>query len=167
MLSLLTTYAVPIIGSAILAAFAKPDKDKPPIWKRLVDSVVKPSTPTTTNTSPLPADLTNILPSLLDQLLRKPPPVTPSEPVPTPADPKSPNDLIAYILSLLSLPSSPTTTTPTITDVDLISPAEHHSDIASLVACANAVAVANPDCDITVTIDEDGVKVEKVKRVKP
>ena len=51
MLSFLTTYAVPIIGSAILAAFAKPDATKPPIWKRVVDSVV--TTAPTTDVEPV------------------------------------------------------------------------------------------------------------------
>lgn len=163
MLSLLTTYAVPLIGTAILGLFAKPNTEKPAIWKRILETFTKPST--TSPTSPLPNDLLKLLPSLLDQLLRKPPPVSPDEPLPTVPDPKSPQDLITYILSLLSLPPSPTAPGPD--DVELISPVEHHNDIASLVACANAVAVANPEFDITVTVNENGVQVGKVKRAKP
>lgn len=159
MMSFLTTYAVPIIGSAILAAFAKPNKDKPAIWKLIVDKITTPSTPTTTQ---LPSDLLSVLPSLLDQLLRKPPPANPEQPTPT-IDPNSPQDLVSYILSLLSLPDSPNApvddvTTPTI---------EHHDTFASLVACADAVAKANPDCDIVVTIDKNGAKASKVKRAEP
>lgn len=149
---------MPLIGAAFLSVFLRPDKNKPPIWKRLVDSVVKPSSPN----MPMPTDVVKLLPSLLTQLLRKPPPVSPDEPLPSPvSEPKSPQDLFAYILSLLALPNS------TTTDVELIAPIEHHNDIASLVACANAVAVANPDFDITVTVNEAGVQVGKVKRVQP
>ena len=159
MWSILSTYAVPIIGSAILAAFAKPDKNKPAIWKRVVDSVVvKPST-TNTTTDLLPPE---ILKDLLDQLLRKPPPVAPNEPLPAPdVLPTSPRALVDFILARLNL--SPTTPT---TDVDLTSPTNTHGDIASLVACAAAVALAHPDDDITVTIENGDVKVARVKREK-
>ena len=158
MLSLLSTYAIPLIGTALMAVFATPN-DKTVLHN--IVSVVKPKSPTT---SQLPADLMKLLPSLLEQLVRKPSPVAPDEPLPVPVDPKSPQDLISYILSLLSMPSSPTVPGP---DDELITPVEYHSDIASLVACANAVAVANPEYDIQVTVNETGVQVVKVKRAQP
>jgi hypothetical protein len=163
MLSLLSTYAVPLIGTVILGLFAKPTNDKTVLQNIL--NVLKPST-TSPTTNPLPTDLLKLLPSLLDQLLRKPPPVSPDEPLPAPVtEPKSPQDLITYILSLLSLPTSPIAPGPDLDE--LIDPVEHHSDIASLVACANAVAVAHPDFDISVVVNENGVQVGKVKRAKP
>lgn len=142
MWTLLSTYAVPLIGSAILAAFAKPNKDKPPIWKRIVESVVKPSKP----------EELKLMPSLLRQLLNKKPP---ADGTLIPADDSQ--DLLTHILSLLSLPDDEKVVKPAVVE---------HGEIADLVACANAVSANNPDCDIQVVINETGVQVTKVKRAK-
>jgi len=166
MMTLLTTYAVPLIGTAILGLFAKPSTDKPVIWKRILESFVKPSTPSTTSpSSPLPDELLKLLPSLLDQLFRKPPPVSPDEPLPAVPDPKSPQDILTYILSRLALQTSPQPDNP---DVELILPEDREDKLASLVAVANDLAESKPEFDYFIAITTDGgVDLKKVKRDKP
>lgn len=166
MIPLLTTYAVPLIGTAILALFAKPNKDKPPIWRRFVDLATKPTTTTTTtNTPTLPQEILSILPMLLEQLLRKAPP-PPDQPLPVTVDTKSPQDIVAYIMSLLGVPTQPPATINT-TDVTVSTPVTHEDRLASLVASANALASSSPEFDYCITITVDGgVKVEKKIREK-
>ena len=157
MMSLLSSYAVPLIGTAILGLFAKPGEKT--VWENLLSVVVKPKPKPGT---PPSNDVLSLLPSLLEQLLHKTPPGKPDVPLP-PADPKNPQDLVAYILSLLSVPSP---TKPD--DVEVVLPLDEHDDLASLVACANAVAKANPEYDIIVTITVDGgAEVKKVPHSKP
>lgn len=160
LISLLTPYAVPLIGTAVLALFAKPNKDKPPIWKRVMDIATKP---TTTNTTTIPQEILKILPILLEQLLRKPPPA-PEQPLPPPADTKTPQDLIAYVLSLLNMTTPNTPPAPTLPVP--VAPTTIDGSFGQLVAMADAFKEQHPEYDVTVIITENSAECKKVKRAE-
>ena len=136
----------PAIGG-VLALFLKPGEK--PIWKILLDSVVKPKP----STPQVPSDILTLLPALLEKLAKKPPTNTP---VPeTPKNPETLQDIVALIFDQLV-----TTDTP-----------DEHSDptkgdIAHLLGCANEVAAKHPDSDVTITINASGVNAVVVKRAE-
>jgi len=131
---------------AVLAAFLKPG-DKP-IWKIVMDAVVKPKTP---SDQPKP-DVLSLVPMLLERLANKPPAVT--DKPKTPAIPSTPQDVVSLIMDLLSGPAEP----------------EKHDhdndDVAQLLRCANIVAAKHPDSDVKIVIDASGATATVVKRVQ-
>jgi hypothetical protein len=132
--------------TGVLALFLKPGPK--PVWKMLLDSVVKPKPNTTTK-----PDVLSLLPMLIERLAKKPP----VDVTPVTDPPSTPHDIIAMITDLLSKPDGP----PAVNE-------DHAThDMQHLVSCAESVAKKHPDYDITVVVNDTGVKVDKTKRVKP
>lgn len=119
--------------------------------------IVKPTTPVVPGTPSSPLlSLIPLLGPVLAQLAEKKPVATPIVPIDPAVIAKDPNQLMTWLLSLLNAPEK--IDTP-------IEPQTKDGDIAHLLGCANAVAAKNPDSDVTITIDANGVNAKVAKRV--
>lgn len=119
--------------------------------------IVKPTTPAVPSTPNNPLlSLIPLLGPILAQLADKKPVATPIAPIDPDVIAKDPTQLMTWLLSLLNAPEKIDT---------IIEPQTKDGDIAHLLGCANAVAVKNPDSDVTITIDANGVNAKVVKRV--
>jgi hypothetical protein len=158
-ISLVTTNIVPLlIGGGIPAIpINKPGTPYKPLLS-LLFSLIGGKPTTTEPANPILAMFPMLAP-LLQQLADKKP-VEKVVPAPDPAViTKDPSQLLSWLLSTLNAPEKPD-------DHSIISKT-NEGDIAHLLGCANAVAAKNPDSDVTIKIDANGVDAKVVKRAKP
>jgi len=161
--SLVTENILPLlIGGGIVAAPVNtPGTPYTSLIQMLLTKIgiVKPSTPAVpgnpTTTSPL-LSLIPLLGPILAQLADKKPVATPVAPIDPAVIEKDPTQLMTWLLSLLNAPEKIDT---------IIEPQTKDGDVATLLGYATAVAAKNPDSDVTITIDANGVNAKVVKRV--
>lgn len=159
-ISMVTQNILPLILGGGLVAFPvnAPKTPYTPLIQALLTKIglIKPTTPSVpTTTSPL-LSLIPLLGPILAQLADKKPIATPVAPPDPTRVIEDPNQLMTWLLSLLNAPEK--------IDVPIESQTKD-GDIAHLLGCANAVAAKNPDSDVTITIDANGVNAKVVKRV--